>query len=139
MSASYVSNREHWGILLKPADLAIYIVDDDSSVSGALMRLVRSAGFVKVGTFNSAEDFLKRAVLEGGSFLILDVLLPGKSGIELQQHILRSGLSVPVVFISAQDHQLESARKQCPEAMAFLLKPFGGEELLEVVRLVSRN
>jgi FixJ family two-component response regulator len=103
------------------------------------MRLVRSAGFVKVGTFNSAEDFLKRAALEGGSFLILDVLLPGKSGIELQQHILRSGLSVPVVFISAQEHQLESARKQCPEALAFLLKPFEEGELLKVVRLVSQN
>ncbi len=94
---------------------------------------------MKVGTFNSAEDFLKRAVLEDGSFLILDVLLPGKSGIELQQHIRRSGLSVPVVFISAQEHQLESARKECPEALAFLLKPFGGEELLEVVRRASKN
>lgn len=100
---------------------------------------MRSAGFVKVGTFNSAEDFLKRAVLEGGSLLILDVLLPGKSGIELHQHLRRSGLSVPVVFISAQEHQLESARKQCPEALAFLLKPFGGEELLEVLRLASLN
>jgi FixJ family two-component response regulator len=124
---------------MKPADLAIYIVDDDPSVSGALMRLVRSAGFVKAGTFNSAEDFLKRAVLEGGSFMILDVLLPGKSGIELQQHIRRSGISVPTVFISAQEHQLESARKQCPEALAFLLKPFEGGELLKVIRLVSRN
>ena len=99
------------------------------------MRLVRSAGFVKVGTFNSAEDFLKRAVLEGGSFLILDVLLPGKSGIELQQHIRRSGLSVPVVFISAQEHQLERARKECPEAIDFLLKPFQGKELFEIIRL----
>ena len=100
---------------------------------------MRSAGFVKVGTFNSAEDFLKRAVLEGDCLLILDILLPEKSGIELQQHIRRSGLSVPVVFISAQNHQLESARKQCPEALAFMLKPFEEGELLKVVRLVSRN
>jgi FixJ family two-component response regulator len=127
------------GMFLKLTDLAIYIVDDDPSVSGVLMRLVRSVGFMKVGTFNSAEDFLKHAVLEGGCLLILDILLPGKSGIELQQHIRKSGLSVSTVFISAQEHQLESARKQCPEAMAFLLKPFGGEELLEVVRLVSQN
>jgi FixJ family two-component response regulator len=127
------------GDLLKPTDLAIYIVDDDSSVSGALMRLVRSAGFMKVGTFNSAEDFLNRVVLEGDCLLILDILLPEKSGIELQQHIRRSGLSVPVVFISAQEHQLESARKQCPEALAFLLKPFEEGELLKVVRLVSQN
>jgi FixJ family two-component response regulator len=65
--------------------------------------------------------------------------LPGQSGIELQQHILRSGLFVPVVFISAQEHQLESARKQCPEALGFLLKPFVEGELLKVVRLVSQN
>lgn len=94
---------------------------------------------MKVALFNSAEDFLKHAVLEGGCLLILDVLLPGKSGIELQQHIRRSGLSVPVVFISAQNHQLESARKQCPEALAFLLKPFDGAELLDIIRLVSPN
>ena len=124
---------------MKPADLAIYIVDDDSSVSGALRRLVRSAGFMKVALFNSAEDFLKHAALEGGCLLILDVLLPGKSGVELQQHIRRSGLSVPVVFISAQNRQLESARKQCPEALGFLLKPFEEGELLKVVRLISQN
>jgi FixJ family two-component response regulator len=94
---------------------------------------------MKVETFNSADDFLERAVLEGDSLLILDVLLPGKSGVELHQHIRRSGLSVPTVFISAQEHQLESARKQCPEAKAFLLKPFGGEELLDLVRLGSQN
>jgi FixJ family two-component response regulator len=124
---------------LKPADLAIYIVDDDSSVSGALRRLARSAGFMKVALFNSAEDFLKHAALEGGCLLILDVLLPGKSGVELQQHIRRSGLSVPVVFISAQNRQLESARKQCPEALGFLLKPFEEGELLKIIRLVSQN
>lgn len=127
------------GLFLKPADLAIYIVDDDLYVSGALRRLIRSAGFSKVLTFNCAEDFLKRAAIEGGSLLILDVLLPGMSGIDLQRHIRRSGLSVPVVFISAQDYQLERARKECPEALAFLLKPFGGEELLEVVRRASKN
>ena len=103
------------------------------------MRLVRSAGFVKVGTFNSAEDFLKRAALEGGSLLILDVLLPGMSGIELQRHLRGSGLYVQTVFISAQEHQLERARKECPEALAFLLKPFQGKELLEIIHLASLN
>ena len=124
---------------MKPSDLAIDIVDDDLSVSGALRRLIRSNGFRKVETFDSAEDFLKRAALEGDCLLILDVLLPGMSGIELQRHLQGSGLYVPTVFISAQEHQLERARKECPEALAFLLKPFGGEELLEVVRRASKN
>ena len=124
---------------MKPSDLAIDIVDDDLSVSGALRRLIRSNGFRKVETFDSAEDFLKRAALEGDCLLSLDVLLPGMSGIELQRHLQGSGLYVPTVFISAQEHQLERARKECPEALAFLLKPFGGEELLEVVRRASKN
>jgi FixJ family two-component response regulator len=59
---------------------------------------------MKVERFNSAEDFLKRAVLEGGCLLILDILLPEKSGIELQRHIRRSGLSAPTVFIHRAPH-----------------------------------
>jgi FixJ family two-component response regulator len=120
---------------LKPADLAIFIVDDDASVSGALKRLMGSAGFKRVETFDSAEDFLKRAVLETNSLLILDVLLPGMSGIDLHHHISKSGSSVPTIFISAQEHQLERARKECPEAIDFLLKPFQGKELFEIIRL----
>jgi FixJ family two-component response regulator len=92
-----------------------------------------------VETFDSSEDFLKRAALEGDCLLILDVLLPGMSGIEQQRHLRGSGLFVPTVFISAQEHRLERARKESPEALAFLLKPFGGEELLEVVRRASKN
>ena len=124
---------------MKPSDLSVFIVDDDQSVSGALRRLMGSAGFIKVETFNGAEEFLKRAVLEGDLLLVLDVLLPGMSGIELHQHIRKSGLSVPTVFISAQEHQLEKARKLCPEALAYLLKPFRGEELLEAARRASKN
>jgi FixJ family two-component response regulator len=122
---------------LKPSDFATYIVDDAPALSAALRRLMRSAGFRKVETFNSAEDFLKRAVLETNSLLILDVLLPGMSGVDLQHHVRRSGLSVPTIFISAQEHQLERAQKECPEAIAFLLKPFQGKELFEIIRLAS--
>jgi FixJ family two-component response regulator len=121
---------------LQPSEPAIFIVDDDPSVSGALRRLMRSAGFSQVETFSSAEEFLKHEVVEGGSLLILDVMLPGVSGIALQKFFRSTSLSASTVFISAHDNELAKARKQCPEALAFLLKPFGGEELLKVVRSV---
>jgi FixJ family two-component response regulator len=124
---------------MKTSEPAIFIVDDDSSVSGALRRLMKSAGFSRVEVFGSAEEFLKHKVSEGGSVLILDLMLPGMSGTELQKFLRRTHLSASTVFISAHESELEKARKNCPEALAFLLKPFGGEELLKVVRSVFSN
>jgi FixJ family two-component response regulator len=124
---------------MKTSEPAIFIVDDDASVSGALRRLMKSAGFSRVEVFGSAEEFLKHEVSEGGSVLILDLMLPGMSGTELQKLLRRTHLSASTVFISAHESELEKARKNCPEALAFLLKPFGGEELLKVVRSVFSN
>jgi FixJ family two-component response regulator len=124
---------------LKPSEPAIFIIDDDPSVSGALRRLIRSAGFDRIEEFNSAEDLLKRADIESDSILIIDIMLPGISGIELRQFIRSTGLAAATVFISAQEKELEKARSKCPEARGFLLKPFGGEDLLKIIRtLVSR-
>ncbi|MCU0605109.1 MAG: response regulator [Desulfobacterales bacterium] len=125
---------------MKPAEPAIFIIDDDPSVSGALRRLMRTAGFGRIEEFNSAEDFLKRADIDSGSIMIIDVMLPGISGIELRQFIRSTGLAAATVFISAQEKELEKARSKCPEAGAFLLKPFGGEDLLTIIRtFVSRQ
>jgi len=121
---------------LKHSEPHIFIVDDDASVSGALRRLLKSAGFSQVKTFRSAEEFLKHEAPASGSLLILDVMLPGISGTDLQKFIRLSGLSTSTVIVSAHENELEKARKQCPEALAFLLKPFGGAELLKVVRSV---
>ena len=121
---------------MKTSDPANSIVDDDASVSGALRRLMKSAGFSRVEVFGSAEEFLKHELSEGGFVLILDVMLPDISGTEVQKFLRRTHLSASTVFISAHENELEKARKQCPEALAFLLKPFGGEELLKVVRSV---
>lgn len=100
---------------------------------------MRTAGFGRIEEFNSAEDFLKRADIDSGSILIIDVMLPGISGIELRQFIRSTGLAASTVFISAEEKELEKAHSKCPEARAFLLKPFGGEDLLTIVRaLVAR-
>jgi FixJ family two-component response regulator len=119
---------------LKTLGPSIFIVDDDPSVSSALKRLMKSAGFTHVESFSSAEEFLKHETAKGGYLLILDIMLSGISGIDLQKFIRISGLAGSTVFISAHESELERARKKFPEALGFLLKPFGGEKLLEIVR-----
>jgi len=119
---------------LKTSEPYIFIVDDDPSVSSALKRLMKSEGFTHVETFSSAEEFLKLDTGNGGHLMIIDIMLSGISGIDLQKFIRVSGLAGSTVFISAHESELERARKKCPEALGFLLKPFGGEKLLEIVR-----
>jgi len=117
-----------------PEEPAIFIIDDDPSVSNALKRLMKSAGFSHIEAFNSAEDFLKLADIESGSILILDIMLPGISGIDLGEFIRITGLDTSAVFISAHEKELDKARLNCPEALAYLMKPFGGDDLLGIVR-----
>jgi FixJ family two-component response regulator len=95
---------------------------------------MKSAGFTHVETFSSAEEFLNHDTGRGSSLLILDIMLSGVSGIDLQKFIRVSGLAGSTVFISAHEGELQRAREKCPEALGFLLKPFGGEKLLEIVR-----
>jgi FixJ family two-component response regulator len=110
----------------------IFIVDDDPSVRKALKRLLSSAGFA-VETFGSAEDVLKsgqRALADG---FVVDVRMPGMSGLELQKELLAAGSRVPVIFITA--HEDADARDAAMEAgaTAFLQKPFDDRALLDAV------
>jgi len=118
-------------------DLTIFIVDDDESILRSVRRLIRSAGYPNIETFASAEDFLRDAVLGPPCMLILDLLLPGMGGIQLFRHLRETGLAIDTVFISALDRELEKARTECPEAIAFLQKPFSMENLLTAVHLAS--
>ena len=125
--------------MFKPEPPAVKIVDDDPSVSSALKRLMRTAGFSRVKTFGSAEDFLKHEIGREDFVLILDVTLPGISGIELQKFVNSAALPATTVFISAHENEIENARRQCPEAAGYLLKPFGGQALLDILRRARRS
>ena len=125
--------------MLKPEPPAVKIVDDDPSVSNALKRLMKTAGFGRVEAFGSAEDFLKHECGPGAFVLVLDVTLPGISGIDLQKFVRASSLPAATVFISAHENEIENARCQCPEAVGYLLKPFGGQDLLKIVRKAFRS
>ena len=110
----------------------ISVVDDDESVREALWGLLRSVGFA-VCTFASAEEFVNSAQLENTDCLILDVYMPGMSGLELQRKLVASDCEVPTIFITA--HEDEGLRAQALEggAGAVLIKPFSEEALLNAV------
>jgi len=110
----------------------IAVVEDDASVNKAIARLLGVSGF-EVRTFDSAEAFLSRD--SNGQFdcLVLDVTLPGLSGIELHHRLLSSGVSRPVIFITAHDEPIGRAQmNQCGMA-AYLTKPFRARALINAV------
>ena len=113
----------------------IAVVDDEAAVREATESLLRSAGY-KATSFASAEDFLAHAMLERIACLILDVGLPGMSGLELQRRMLCDGARIPIVFITAHedDSRRLEAQARLAGALAFLRKPFTGEDLLGAVR-----
>jgi FixJ family two-component response regulator len=111
----------------------ISVVDDDESVRESLEGLIRSVGF-RGKVFASAEEFLKSNHLDDIDCLILDVRMPGMSGIELYDHLLANHFVIPVIFITAHGSD-EAVRSQLMNrgAVDYLLKPFSEEALLNAI------
>ena len=109
------------------------IVDDDESVRMAIRSLLRSLGF-KVETFDSAEDLLGSAWLDDIACLIVDLRLPGMSGVDLQRQLLAAKRELPMVFISAHDDPVAQQQALTAGALAFLRKPFSEKALIDAIR-----
>ena len=116
----------------------IGIVDDDSSVRTAVGRLVRSQGFA-AEVFSSGEELLGCDHLTGFSCLIVDVAMPGLSGLELQDRLSADGCLLPIIFITALDDAHVQTRALAAGASGFLSKPFDDEELLAAIRTALGN
>ncbi len=111
----------------------VAVVDDDISVRESLESLIRSVG-MQVKVFASAEEFLTAAHPRNADCLVLDVRLPGMSGLELHHHLLAHDRKLPVIFITAHasdDRARLEARSDW--TVAYLTKPFGEDELLDAV------
>jgi FixJ family two-component response regulator len=113
------------------------VVDDDTSVRIATGRLIRSVGFT-VEMFTSGEEFLRHGSLQETSCLILDVHMPGMSGLQLQSHLAAVGHRIPIIFITAYPDQRIRALALQAGAMDFLYKPFSYEALLSAIRLTLK-
>jgi len=111
----------------------VAIVDDDSSVRTALIGLMKSAG-IFARAFASAEEFLQSGVADETGCLVLDIRMPGMSGLELQARLNAGGASIPIVFITAHGDASARARALSAGAIRFLEKPFDDEELLACIR-----
>ena len=111
----------------------IFVVDDDEAVRRSLVRLIRSAGRT-VEAFGSADDFLAAAPHDRPACLVLDVHLPGLSGLDLQKALTRDGDAMPVVFITGQGSIPMSVEAMKGGAVDFLPKPVEDEVLLDAIR-----
>jgi FixJ family two-component response regulator len=110
----------------------VAIVDDEKAVCRAIRRLVTSAGF-ESEIFSSAEEFLRSCRERTPDCLILDLRLPGMSGLELQQQLATDHCRIPIVFVSAHDDPASRRKALQSGAFAFLGKPFNDEALLEAI------
>ncbi len=117
----------------------VSVVDDDIWVRESLDSLIRSVG-MEVRSFVSAEEFLDSADPRKADCLILDVRLPGMSGIELHRHLLASRFNVPVVFITAHASDDDArSRADSDWTVAYLIKPFSDDELLDAVHAALKR
>jgi FixJ family two-component response regulator len=117
----------------------IHIVDDDPAVARALKRLLRSWG-LQVRTFTSGADFL--AALDASpdaDCSVIDVQMPGMTGLEVMDRLHAAGLDVPVVFMTAHETEGEEEQAMRAGAVGFLRKPFADEQLIELIRTAVRR
>ena len=111
----------------------VYVVDDDESVRKATARLLKSVGF-RVETFASARDFLDQDRDDVLGCLVVDIRMPGMSGLELQQELLRANVDIPIVFLTAHGDVPMTVRAMKSGAVDFLPKSVSEQTLLDAVQ-----
>jgi FixJ family two-component response regulator len=114
--------------------LTVLVVDDDESVRKAMKRLLVSNGYEAL-TFKSAEELLLSSLACDKVCLLLDIRLPGLSGLDLYAQLAASGVKCPVIFMTAHDDSQWLDKAEKAGAVAFLRKPFGERSLLEALAL----
>jgi|ERR1700682_1188564 len=116
------------------ASAAVFIVDDDASVRDAVRTLLKSVGLRAEG-FGSTEDFLAARRRDVASCLVLDVRLPGSNGLEFQEQLAKTGVPIPIVFVTGHGDIPMTSRAIKAGAVEFLTKPFQKNDLLAAVQL----
>jgi FixJ family two-component response regulator len=117
---------------VKEPESIVYVIDDDRSVREAIESLIRSVG-TTVKTFASAQEFKATARPNVPSCLVLDVRMPGLSGLDLQRELVDGGLRIPVIFITGHGDIPMSVRAMKAGAVEFLTKPFRDQDLLDAI------
>jgi FixJ family two-component response regulator len=118
---------------MSEAAATVFVVDDDKSILRALTRLLKAEGFA-IETFSSPRDFLERPSHDGPGCLVLDLQMPGVSGLEVQEAVSGAGRALPIVFVSGHGSVPSSVKAMKAGAIDFLTKPFDDGQLLAAIR-----
>lgn len=110
----------------------IFVVDDDPSMRAGIKRLLKQRGF-QAELFDSVEDFHARADIKQSACLVLDIKLKNKSGIDLRKEMTNAGISIQVIFITADDSDKTRTAATAAGCVAYLTKPFSGKALIDAV------
>ena len=117
---------------MKQIDSIVFVIDDDPSIRQAIESLIRSVG-MHVRTFASAQEFMSSTRPDAPACLVLDVRMPGLSGLDLQRELLTAGIRIPVIFITGHGDIPMSVRAMKAGAVEFLTKPFRDQDLLDAI------
>ena len=118
---------------MKDADAVVFVVDDDSSIREAIKSLLTLEGLL-VETFGTAQEFLRSKRPEMPGCVVLDVELPGLSGLDLQRELATHGIKLPIIFITGYGDIPMSVRAMKAGALEFLTKPFRDQDLLDAIQ-----
>jgi FixJ family two-component response regulator len=111
----------------------VFVVDDNASIREAIKSLVESTG-LRAETFESTQDFLHHELPDGPKCLVLDVLLPGVSGLDFQNELATANIRIPIIFITGHGDIPMTVRAMKAGAVEFLTKPFHDEDLLKAIQ-----
>ena len=121
------------------ANSTVLVIDDDPDLRASVGRLLRSLG-LNVQLFASISDFLKSDLPDGPTCLVLDVRLPGQSGLDLQRELAAANRDLPIIFITGHGDITMSVQAMKGGAIEFLTKPFRDQDLLDAIQLgLSRD
>jgi FixJ family two-component response regulator len=123
---------------VNPEEPIVFAVDDDASMREALSRLFRSVG-MRAQIFASAQDFLMFKRPDAPACLVLDVRLPGLSGLDLQRELAAANLEIPIIFITGHGDIPMSVQAMKAGAVEFLTKPFRDQALLDAIHLAIQR
>lgn len=110
----------------------VFVVDDDALVRAAIQGMLKSVG-LHAETFETPQEFLKSRKMDGPSCLVLDVKLPGISGLDLQRDLAEAGIRIPIIFITGHGDIPMSVKAMKSGAVEFLTKPFRNQDLLDAI------
>jgi FixJ family two-component response regulator len=117
---------------MRNADAVVIIIEDDASMREAIMTLIETVG-LNGHMYASGQEFLQHAPPDGPSCLVLDVRLPGLSGLNLQRELAMRGMNIPIIFITGHGDIPMSVQAMKAGAVEFLTKPFRDQDLLDAI------